>query len=146
MAQAQRSRTNWRQSVAGRCGAISYVRLSRCGYPRRPSIAMGLRTSLAGFDSSAHRCSDPRPRSQTCSKRTDLRLLLDCKLTLVPRDQCMSPDSSISIAQSRQWADRLGTWTSALCLVHCLLTPALLSFSAVFAHFLPADESVHRTL
>lgn len=58
----------------------------------------------------------------------------------------MSPDSSISIAQSRQWADRLGTWTSALCLVHCLLTPALLSFSAVFAHFLPADESVHRSL
>jgi hypothetical protein len=58
----------------------------------------------------------------------------------------MSPDSSMSIAQSRQWADRLGTWTSALCLVHCLLTPALLSFSAVFAHFLPADESVHRIL
>lgn len=58
----------------------------------------------------------------------------------------MSSDSSISITQSRHWADRLGTWTSALCLVHCLLTPALLSFSAVFAYSLPADESVHRSL
>ncbi len=58
----------------------------------------------------------------------------------------MAPITSISVPQSRQWADRLGTWTSALCLVHCLLTPALLSFSAVFAHFLPADESVHRSL
>jgi uncharacterized membrane protein YfcA len=30
--------------------------------------------------------------------------------------------------------------------VHCLLTPLLLSFSAVLAHFLPAEEHVHRTL
>jgi uncharacterized membrane protein YfcA len=37
-------------------------------------------------------------------------------------------------------------WTSALCLVHCLITPVLLSLSAVAAHFLPAEESVHRSL
>ena len=49
-------------------------------------------------------------------------------------------------AGSRQWADRLGVWTSALCVVHCLLTPLLISFSAVLAHFLPAEEHVHRTL
>jgi len=53
---------------------------------------------------------------------------------------------SASIVGSRQWADRLGVWTSALCVVHCLLTPVLLSFSAVVAHFLPAEESVHRSL
>ena len=47
---------------------------------------------------------------------------------------------------SGQWADKLGIWTSALCVVHCLLTPVLLSFSAVLAHALPAEESVHRTL
>lgn len=51
-----------------------------------------------------------------------------------------------SVAGSRQWADRPGTWISVLCFVHCLLTPVLLSFSAVFAHFLPAEESVHRSL
>jgi peptidoglycan/LPS O-acetylase OafA/YrhL len=51
-----------------------------------------------------------------------------------------------STASPREWADRLGTWTSALCVVHCLLTPVLLSFSAVAAHFLPAEESVHRSL
>ena len=37
-------------------------------------------------------------------------------------------------------------WTSALCVVHCLLTPVLISFSAVIAHLLPAEESVHRSL
>ncbi len=51
-----------------------------------------------------------------------------------------------SIAASREWADRLGTWTSALCVVHCLLAPVLLSFSAVVAHLLPAEESIHRSL
>jgi hypothetical protein len=51
-----------------------------------------------------------------------------------------------STASSREWADRLGTWTSALCVVHCLLTPVLLSFSTVVAHLMPAEESVHRSL
>ena len=30
--------------------------------------------------------------------------------------------------------------------MHCLLTPVLLSFSAVMAHLLPAEEHVHRSL
>ena len=30
--------------------------------------------------------------------------------------------------------------------MHCLLTPLLLSFSAVLAHMMPAEGSVHRTL
>ena len=51
-----------------------------------------------------------------------------------------------SAAGPREWADRFGIWTSALCVVHCLLMPVLLSFSAVLAHFLPAEESVHRSL
>ena len=51
-----------------------------------------------------------------------------------------------STASTREWADRLGTWTSALCVVHCLLTPVLLSFSTVVAHLMPAEESVHRSL
>ena len=47
---------------------------------------------------------------------------------------------------SRHPFDKLGAWTSALCVVHCLLTPVLLSFSAVLAHLLPAEEKVHRSL
>lgn len=50
------------------------------------------------------------------------------------------------LAGTRQLADRLGVWTSALCVVHCLLTPVLLSFSAVLAHLLPSEESTHRSL
>ena len=42
--------------------------------------------------------------------------------------------------------DRLGIWASALCVFHCILTPVLLSFSAVLAHLLPGDEQVHRSL
>lgn len=58
----------------------------------------------------------------------------------------MAPSLSVSPVASREWADRFGIWTSAVCVVHCLLTPVLISFSAVFAHFLPAEESVHRSL
>jgi hypothetical protein len=47
---------------------------------------------------------------------------------------------------TRVWADRLGVWSSALCVVHCLLTPLLLSLSAVMAHLLPAEERTHRSL
>ncbi len=56
--------------------------------------------------------------------------------------------SSLHSASSpdRPWADRIGIYASALCVIHCLFTPILLSFSAVLAHFLPAEESVHRTL
>ena len=43
-------------------------------------------------------------------------------------------------------ADQLGVWTSALCVVHCMVTPVLLSLSVVSAHFLPSEERTHRTL
>jgi uncharacterized membrane protein YfcA len=43
-------------------------------------------------------------------------------------------------------ADTIGIWTSGLCVVHCILTPVLLSFSAVAAHFLPSEERTHRSL
>jgi hypothetical protein len=43
-------------------------------------------------------------------------------------------------------ADKLGIWASALCVVHCIVTPALISASAVFAHFIPGEEKTHRTL
>jgi uncharacterized membrane protein YfcA len=44
------------------------------------------------------------------------------------------------------WSDRLGIYASAACVVHCVGTPILLSMSAVAAHFLPSEESTHRTL
>ncbi len=44
------------------------------------------------------------------------------------------------------WADRIGMGASSLCVVHCLLTPLLLSSSIVFAHFLPSEERIHRSL
>jgi uncharacterized membrane protein YfcA len=37
-------------------------------------------------------------------------------------------------------------WTSGLCVIHCLLTPVVLSLSAVSAHFLPSEERTHRLL
>jgi hypothetical protein len=43
-------------------------------------------------------------------------------------------------------ADQVGIWASALCMIHCVLTPVVLSISAVSAHFLPSDERTHRTL
>jgi len=58
----------------------------------------------------------------------------------------MTLTPEISVSASRQWADRLGVWTSGVCVVHCVLTPLLLSSSAVLAHFLPAEESIHRSL
>ena len=44
------------------------------------------------------------------------------------------------------WPDRLGMWASTACVVHCLLTPVLLSMSAVVAHLLPSEERTHRSL
>jgi hypothetical protein len=43
-------------------------------------------------------------------------------------------------------ADKLGIWASALCVVHCVVTPVLISVSAVFAHLIPGEEKTHRTL
>jgi hypothetical protein len=42
--------------------------------------------------------------------------------------------------------DQVGVWTSTLCVIHCVLTPVLLSLSVVSAHFLPSEERTHRTL
>jgi uncharacterized membrane protein YfcA len=42
--------------------------------------------------------------------------------------------------------DRLGIVASTACFVHCLVTPVLLSLSAVYAHFLPTEEHTHRVL
>ncbi len=58
----------------------------------------------------------------------------------------MSSSSTILRLESRLWADRLGTWASVLCVVHCLVMPMLLSVSTVFAHLLPGEEGTHRTL
>ena len=41
-------------------------------------------------------------------------------------------------------ADRLGIIASAVCFVHCILTPIVLSLSAVWAHYLPSEERFHR--
>ena len=52
-------------------------------------------------------------------------------------------------ANSSSWAgscDRLGIIASAVCFVHCLAIPILLSLSAVFAHVLPSEEHTHRVL
>ncbi len=43
-------------------------------------------------------------------------------------------------------ADRLGVAASTVCFLHCLLTPVILSLSAVSAHFLPSEERTHRVL
>lgn len=60
------------------------------------------------------------------------------------------PTNATSITASKKpfaiSADSLGIWASSLCVVHCLLTPLLISFSAVFAHFLPSEEKTHRVL
>src|SRR5260370_37550234 len=53
---------------------------------------------------------------------------------------------STSLRFSAFSADNLGMWASALCVVHCIVTPVLLSLSSVFAHFIPGEEKTHRTL
>ena len=43
-------------------------------------------------------------------------------------------------------ADTLGMTASSACMVHCVLTPLLLALAPGLAHYVPGDESVHRTL
>ena len=43
-------------------------------------------------------------------------------------------------------ANGLGIIASGICFVHCILTPFLLSLSAVWAHYLPTGEGTHRAL
>jgi hypothetical protein len=53
------------------------------------------------------------------------------------------PESSAAANSGRSFTfpvDRIGVWTSTLCVIHCLLIPVVLSLSAVSAHFLPSEE------
>jgi hypothetical protein len=50
-----------------------------------------------------------------------------------------------SLRTSAFSADNLGIWASALCVVHCIATPILISMSAVFVHLIPGEEKTHRT-
>lgn len=54
----------------------------------------------------------------------------------------------MSLSRLWKWTflDRVGQGVSFLCVIHCLLTPLVLSFSAVTVHLLPSDERVHRVL
>lgn len=58
----------------------------------------------------------------------------------------MKPLASTLSTRPTHWADQLGTWTSALCVLHCILTPVVLSLSASLTHFMPGEESTHRVL
>jgi hypothetical protein len=51
-----------------------------------------------------------------------------------------------SLRASTFSADSLGVWASALCVVHCAVTPILVSMSVVMARFIPGEEKTHRTL
>lgn len=77
---------------------------------------------------------------------------------LSPGPQCRTPAMRISHeshpdpkpSNSNRFlavqADQVGIWASALCMIRCILTPVVLSISAVSAHFLPSEERTHRTL
>ena len=43
-------------------------------------------------------------------------------------------------------ADNIGIWASALCVVHCVLAPVLISLSAVAAQLIPGEARTHRAL
>jgi hypothetical protein len=43
-------------------------------------------------------------------------------------------------------SDTLGIVASGACMVHCFLTPLLLALAPGLSHYLPGDESVHRSL
>ena len=63
------------------------------------------------------------------------------RLKAIGSGQSGVPGKSLAIP-----VDQLGIWTSTLCVIHCLVTPIVLSVSAVSAHFLPSEERTHRTL
>jgi MerC mercury resistance protein len=43
-------------------------------------------------------------------------------------------------------SDTLGIFASGACMVHCFLTPLLLALAPGLSHYLPGDETVHRSL
>ena len=58
----------------------------------------------------------------------------------------MEVSGTVSRDSTSSWADWVGVGASTVCVIHCIVTPFLLSFSAVLAHFLPSEESTHRWL
>lgn len=63
------------------------------------------------------------------------------------KNQLSQSPGSASVTRTFAFpVDRIGVWTSTACVIHCLLTPVVLSISAVSAHFLPSEEKTHRTL
>lgn len=46
----------------------------------------------------------------------------------------------------RRHADLVGAMASGVCLLHCLLTPVVLSLSPSFVSYLPGDAWFHRVL
>jgi len=54
--------------------------------------------------------------------------------------------SNVVPVQTTSLWDRFGMVLSATCVVHCVLTPVLLSSSVVLAHLLPGEERTHRVL
>jgi uncharacterized membrane protein YfcA len=54
--------------------------------------------------------------------------------------------SSVPKSLSKVNWDNIGIAASTLCAIHCLLLPIVLAFAPTLAHFLPGDETVHRTL
>ena len=56
------------------------------------------------------------------------------RLNAIGSGQSEGPGKSLAIP-----VDQLGIWTSTLCVIHCLVTPIVLSISAVSAQFLPSE-------
>jgi hypothetical protein len=54
--------------------------------------------------------------------------------------------ASSTMAQLRRHADFAGTLASGICLVHCLLTPIVISFFPNILPWLPGDAWFHRAL
>jgi hypothetical protein len=53
---------------------------------------------------------------------------------------------NVSVRRSIFSADNLGIWASALCVVHCVVTPVLVSMSVLLARLIPGEERTHRAL
>lgn len=75
-----------------------------------------------------------------------LAISFDNKLAIV-YTRIVSSSRQISIPDgATAQVDRIGIAASSLCVIHCILTPIVLSFTSVAAHFLPSEEKTHRTL
>ena len=63
---------------------------------------------------------------------------------------CLTHRGVLVMAQiqelSTEYTDRIGMVTSALCFIHCVAAPVVLSLSVVSSHFIPSEERTHRLL